>query len=360
MKVFVALLLILSIFVSFAVYKLTDQKSPLDVSSPSAVSPNPAKESNTLLSQKIFVFIPYWTFTDSLTGIEEYDQLIYFGVSADENGINTQDEGYTKLATFAKIAPTDKERILTIRMLNSTTNATVIKDSILQDKIIQEAVVVAQKYHFDGILLDFEMNALPLEKVIQRISTFYEKSGKAYQARALKFYVTAYGDNYYRIRPYDMKKIALYADGVIIMAYDFHKANGAAGPNFPLSGKDTYGYDFQQMIQDFTSEVDPAKLSITFGMYGYDWPIGEDGNAKGRGVSLSYNKIQQNFISACLYSECVLTRDTVSAEQRIYYTDQDSLKHMIWFEDQESVEKKKKFLRTKGISSFGFWAYSYF
>jgi spore germination protein YaaH len=50
----------------------------------------------------------------------------------------------------------------------------------------------------------------------------------------------------------------------------------------------------------------------------------------------------------------------VSAETVIHYTDDTGQKHIVWFEDMQSVNTKEQFLRKKGIGNFAFWANSYF
>ena len=82
----------------------------------------------------------------------------------------------------------------------------------------------------------------------------------------------------------------------MIMAYDFHKVKGNPGPNFPLNGKETYGYDLQKMTDDFLQFVPPEKLTIIFGLFGYDWVIDDKNNALQSGEALSYLQIKQKFL----------------------------------------------------------------
>lgn len=358
MKVLFALLLIGGIFVSFAIFRPTTQT--LNIQSPQAKQVKSTGEAQQQqVTSRSFIFVPYWTFQNSLENTQKFDQVIYFGVTADIKGIDTTDPGFAKVATFPRLVPPSAEKILAIRMLNSVTNADVIKDLEVQNNIIQQAGDLAVENNYDGVLLDFEMNAIPFQKVIDRITAFYERSATAYHKRSLKFYVTSYGDNYFRIRPYDLKKIGALSDGIYIMAYDFHKANGDPGPNFPLSGKNTYGYDFSSMIRDFTSEVDKEKLFVTFGLYGYDWTVDEKGKSVKKASSLSLAKIEQNFITQCIYTNCTMRKDLESGEQRVHYTDNNGISHIIWYENNASIEKKKAFLEKKGIVSYGYWAYSY-
>ena len=172
--------------------------------------------------------------------------------------------------------------------------------------------------------------------------------------------MTLYGDTFYRLRPFDVKSIANNVDEIMIMAYDFHKARGNPGPNFPLNGKEEYAYDMTQMVDDFQKYVPSKKLTIIFGLYGYDWAVDNQENAQGTGKPITDHELTQKFLSSCQFKNCSVDRDSTSGELEIHYTDNSGVKHIIWAEDMESVGTKKTYLKQRGISSFSFWAYSYF
>ena len=144
------------------------------------------------------------------------------------------------------------------------------------------------------------------------------------------------------------------------MAYDFHKAGGDPGPNFPLNGRQKYGYDFKNMIDDFERDVPKDKLSVVFGLFGYDWSVDEKMKSKDIAESLSLNNIKTKFIDNCSYKNCTTTRDKESSESNITYKDENNITHDVWYEDNVSVIEKQKYLLEKGIGSIGFWAYSFF
>lgn len=304
------------------------------------------------------VFVPYWTLNTSVNS--EYSSVIYFGVAGTIDGIDKNDAGYRNIDEFMENTQHVDQRMLTVRMINTSDNSQILKDKNAQRKIIQESVKIAQQYNFDGIVLDFEMNALPFDAVLERVNAFYSAFYTDVKSENLTFYITLYGDTYFRVRPYDVEKLSKLSDGVMIMAYDFHKAKGTPGPNFPLKGRAKYGYDFEKMIDDFLKDVPREKLTIIFGMYGYSWQVNEKGESVMQGVAMSLNKIEQDFLARCLYVDCKIEEDSISKEKKILYTDQDNKKNVLWFEDVKSIEEKKKYLRSKGINSISFWAHSYY
>lgn len=309
---------------------------------------------------KKMLFVPYWTIGSGKIDITDYDQLVYFGITANANGIDTGENGYKNMQSFINAIDNKKITLLGVRLLNADINTKILSDSALQDIIISQSITEAKKNNFNGIVLDFEISAIGFDELTAKISNFEKKYAQQVKQNNLHFYATAYGDTFNRLRPFDMKTIGDASDGIIIMAYDFHKANGNAGPNFPLHATADDGYDLTTMIEDFSQKIPFQKIIVTFGMYGYDWQIDDQKRSTGQAAALSTSKIHQKFLNKCLFINCKILPDTLSTETEITYTDTNNHNHIVWFEDLNSVEKKITFLKTKNIASFGYWAYSYF
>jgi spore germination protein YaaH len=304
------------------------------------------------------LFVPYWGLGDGEFG-DEFDHLIYFGVTPGTSGVNETDVGYKGLERFTQAAGR-KDAYLTLRMLDSKQNFAILENTALQNALISDTIATARAHDFEGIVLDLEVSALPFDSLIQQISSFNKQFYQAARKEKLYYAVSLYGDTFFRIRPFDVKSIAANSDEVMIMAYDFHKSRGNPGPNFPLSGKEKYGYDYHSLVEQFGKVVPKEKLTVIFGFFGYDWAVNKEKNMMTHGVPLSLNQIRERFITDCRFNACSLKRDTLSTEPSISYTDNEGLSHLVWFEDHESVAKKQEFLKNKGITSFSYWAHSYF
>lgn len=304
------------------------------------------------------IFVPYWTL-GRVPIAKEYTQVIYFGITPTLTGINTSDPGFTSLETFKEEAG-DREKFLTLRMLENSNNFKIIESKSIRSKVIKETLQLAKDEGFDGVLLDLEVSVIPFESVTKNIATFIEEFASAARKQNLKFTIAIYGDTYYRLRPFDVRTIGKNADMVMIMAYDFHKARSNPGPDFPLRGKEKYGYDFQTMISNFTKDVPSEKIAVIFGLFGYDWPVDESGKGTETATPLSYYEISEKFLKSCTEKDCVITRDPVSSETIITYTDAENKKHVVWFEDPVSVKQKEEYLKKRGINNISFWSHSYF
>lgn len=325
-----------------------------------AVSPtNIISPTNNKSIPRRSLFVPYWTMQNSAIPFSN-DTLIYFGISATTDGINTKDQGYMMLDTFILQASTDRKKLLTLRLLDSETNFILLENTSLGEKVISETVVLAKEKGFDGVILDLELSALPFDSLIKQISQFNKKFVQKAHAEDLSFATAIYGDVFYRIRPFDVKTLAKTADTIYIMAYDLHKAKGNPGPNFPLNGAEKYGYDFTTMLDNYLSVAPAEKISVIFGYFGYDWTVNEKNVAISTGKARTLMDIESHFITTCQFATCQYKRDPESAEIMIDYTTESGEKHIIWFEDTESARKKQEFLKSKGINNFSSWAHSYF
>ncbi len=337
------------------------KKEIKSVTKSSSISPSIIPSVDTQVrKEETYLFVPYWGFEKDIDDIQSFDEIFYFGIVPTIEGIDKKDNGYKKIPQFLSLTKNSSEKFLVIRMIDSKLNSQILENKESQKKIISESLEITKQYGFNGIVLDFEISALAFESVTKKITDFYTLFYSSSHESNLKEYITVYGDVFFRARPYDVKEIAKNSDKVVIMAYDFHKAKGNPGPNFPLSGRNKYGYDFQIMISDFVKVVPKEKLVVVFGLFGYDWIVNEKKEAVGQVDALSLVTIQNKFINQCQFKNCSVQKDAASSETKIEYTDNESRNHIVWFEDMDSVSKKKEFLKEKGIYSTALWAYSYF
>lgn len=340
----------------FFIQSLLPQRKQLSSKISLPVTPTASPRIQTPITQES-LFVPYWTLGTAQIP-SSHNTYIYFGVVPGDNGIDTKEPGFVHLSSFTGSIVSSAKTLLTVRMIDQSTTEKILSDKDLQQKVITDAITLAKQKQFSGIVLDLEYNAIAFESVVNSITNFSTIFADTVKAHDLSFYQTLYGDTFYRGRPYNVKKIADRSDGIFVMAYDFHKANGDPGPNFPLIDRGD-GYDFKQMTNDFLKYVPADKITVVFGLFGYDWTVDEKGQSQKQAESLSTNQILQKFVRQCSFKDCAVNKND-SFETNVIYKDENGLKHTVWFEDLTSVDRKKDFLQTKGVSSIGFWANGYF
>ncbi len=322
---------------------------------PSVIKPL-IKVKNNKIVHRSSIFIPYWALGQGNYVNSSYDAYYYFGVALNQNGVIKTEPGYTGLAQFT--CPKTKKCYLVIRMLDNEINKIILANTTMQEKVIEQTLDIADTYNFSGIALDLELSGMFNDEVTGQTNSFVQ----SYYTSAKKNYKTlsfiVYGDNYFRKRPFNIKSIGAHADEIVIMAYDFHKSYGEPGPNFPFQDKNKWGYDFQQMISDFSADIPSEKLTIIFGMYGYDWTLNEQGTPLKRGEAVTVSQI--NKILNSKPQTLNKSQNPISKEKRIEYIDYENFKHVIYYEDEESARVKQDYLEGHGIGSISFWAWGYF
>ncbi len=353
--------IILIIFVSvFLLFRVVREKVGHDLAQPvyqPTMPPSPTIVIDQLHTTRNSLFVPDWTL-NSIKG--NYDQYIYFSLTPSSAGITLTSLENKNIDAFLATVPQGKQTLLTLAMQNPDITSEILQQKALQQKVISQTVSLAKTKGFSGVVLDLEMSGIPFGSLIDEINNFTQAFDAYAKNNHLQFDITLYGDTFYRLRPFDVKTIAAHSDQVMIMAYDFHKARSNPGPNFPLYGQNIYGYDMTKMADDFLQAVPNQKLSVIFGLFGYDWPVNNQGKAIGQGQPLTDLQIQNKFLNGCPFKDCQIKRDPVSAETVIHYTDTNNQKHIVWFEDMQSIAAKEKYLRKRGIGNFAFWANSYF
>jgi len=310
------------------------------------------------------LFLPSWQLkTSEALKLSGYDRVLFFGLTPNQTGIS-QDTAYFFLSSLKNLS---LSKGLVIKMINDEINDLVLNNNDVQDNLINQTIALAKENQFSDIALDIELFSLfPTEKKIQ-INNFVNKFYARTKENDLKLSLILYGDTIYRKKIFDLEYLDKYTDEIFIMAYDFHKSGGEPGPNFPLRGKEKYGYDFQTMIEDYLSFIKADKITVIFGMYGYQWVVDEQKRPLKRATALTLNNIKDQFIKNCNWQDCVIKRDELSQETEINFINSRVVDgigrvdyHVIWFEDEQSVKAKTDYLNTKGIRSTAFWAYGYF
>jgi len=315
---------------------------------------------------KSSVFIPFWALPQSKDDVSSYDKLMYFGISVSEDGVEKNESGYIQLNTFQTVTKGYLgKKSLVMRMLDNEKNIKILNDEKIQNKIILEINNLVKENGFTELALDLELSGFFSEDIASKINVFVQKIYTLENRYYRHFSVIIYGDVFYRNRPFDIKSIGKYCDEIMVMAYDFSKPYGEPGPNFPFDrrslgegGSFDFSYDFKQMMEDYLSKVSLEKLSVIFGMYGYDWTLNNQGTPLKRAEAVTVDQV--NKILNSKIQNPNKSQISNSKEKRIEYVDEENQRHVIWYEDEESVRVKTDYLKEKGIGSIGYWAYGYF
>ncbi len=319
---------------------------------------------------QLHVFVPYWrlsgTFDPPSIPQSSLNTLMYFAVHTLEDGsIDQSDQGYAQIGTFmTRTQESQAHKVLTLSMHDESISSKILEDDTLHTILASNLSSLAIQHGFDGIVLDLEYAALPTQEVIRDISSLTQTLSNTARSHDLSFSIAIYGDTYYRSRPYDIGTLAPLVDYIYIMAYDFHKSYGQPGPNFPLSssgqGKASYPYSLENALTDFLQDSQPEQLIPTYGLYGYDWSVDDQNRPAKQAAAQTLNQIEAKYLPTCPETNCLITRDPVSTEMSITFTDSGNQKHTIWYEDLNSLKQKVQKSRSFSIRNSAIWAAGYF
>lgn len=303
------------------------------------------------------VFVPYWAdLSEPVTG---FDRLYYFGIVPTVDGVNRSEAGYIAIPSFISAAG-NTEKWLTLRMVERETNAEILSTAASWQKIVDDTLSIRNANGFTGVVLNLEVGLLALDLTEDDITAFTRFFSEQMAAADVPFAITAYGDSFFRKRPYNFEQLTPLADHIIIMTYDFHKSFGLPGPNFPLNGKEEYRYDLTEMIDDYLKYIPPEKITVVLGRYGYEWIVDDQNRPLKPATAITENQVESRHLPDCSQPNCSIKRDDTSSELTIRFDGDSGRTHVIWLDDETSTQEKIEYLNSRGIGDTGFWAYSFF
>ncbi len=219
-------------------------------------------------------FYTPWTANTSLPDLEKYGDKLntifpeWFFIDATTLRIQTRiDSAGLALMRLKnlRIMPMLSNFNSSLKKFDGNLLHKILADTIVRNKFIQQVVDTLSHYNFSGINVDFEELVEPAS---EPLTSFQKKLYESLHARGMTVTMDVAPKN----NDYDYKKLSDYNDYVILMAYD--QSNNESGPG-PLSA--------QKWIEDAldwtASKMDPDKIILGLGGFGYDWANGKQDSA---------------------------------------------------------------------------------
>ncbi len=134
----------------------------------------------------------------------------------------------------------------------------IARDANRRAKFIQSVINVLDKYHFQGVNIDFE--SLESNDAETYLTIFQNELYSKLHARGFIVSQDVNAQN----SDYNLPKLSEYNDYIFVMAYDLHNAESAPGDIAPQKW-------VENIIEEVSKQVPPAKLVLCIAGYGYDW-----------------------------------------------------------------------------------------
>jgi spore germination protein len=338
----------------------------------------------------IFGYLPYWSVskikflqTDKLTDIA------YFGLRLNADGTffsktdkNEPDPGYDywhndkDLADYIKYAQKNGVRVsLTVishddeisdKFLDCESCWVTLFESLKNEMKIHNVSDVNMNFEY----VDFQDKEKrdKYTKLIQYLNTELDKTyGSSY------FTVATFADSFVQERVTDVESLGKIADGLFIMAYDFHNVNSDnAGPGAPLSGKgDKWSYDLTTMTADYLRVVPPNKILLGIPYYGINYVV-ENTNAYAKRIPNDDDDLgedEKNKSQTQAYSDVMNTiselnphiywDDSAKTPYFTYKSPETGALRQVFYEDEKSIAAKFDLVDKNGLGGIGIWALGY-
>lgn len=328
---------------------------------------------------QVIGFTPYWLLGKTTTENQKLlTSTTYFGLEINEDGtlvqrVNDKEEepGWTKLRsdilnstlTQAKA----KQNELSILLHNSTESeiATLIENPEDHAKrLTSEAIPLMRDHGFTDLNLDIESFREASDEAQIKFTHFLQevKTQLTIQnAGTLTVELTpaALVKNHLS----DPIQIGNIADRVILMAYDYHyRGSFISGPVAPIGGgRDIREYDVEMSVQEALKKIPARKLILGIPLYGYEWEtISRHPGAPvipGSGKTASNTRVE-DLLPTCVHCEKAL--DPISQQPYIIEpATQDGYTNQIFYEDEESLQRKLILVQKYRLGGVAFWAMGY-
>lgn len=210
-----------------------------------------------------------------------------------------------------------------------------------RQNFINNLLDIMKKYNYKGVNIDIEgvysENRNHYTAFIKEI--YQELNPKGYIVSASVPAKTYDNPKNSWTGAYDYEALSKYLDQLILMAYDEHWSGGPPGAVASIG--------WVEKILSYTKTVVPGhKIYLGVAAYGYDWP--DNGkSAKAYGINGCYNV-------ASKYNAAVKW-DAVSKTPYFNYTDEDGVKHSVWFENAQSLGYKLDLAKKYDIGGIAIW-----
>ncbi|WP_274362816.1 glycosyl hydrolase family 18 protein [Paenibacillus thermotolerans] len=218
----------------------------------------------------------------------------------------------------------------------------ILVDTVLRQKVIDQLVTMAVKNGYSGINLDFE-NMFAADRGLY--SRFVKELTDALHAKGLKLIVsvmakTADCADCEWSGTIDYASLGQHADYVQIMTYEQHGAWGAPGP--------VAGADWVESVLKYATSLIPAgKILIGLPAYGYDWNV-----TTGTGHKPVAWKYMPKLLAAV---NAVPKWDAASQSPYFSYTAGDGAEHTVWYENAKSIAAKTALVNKYAIAGAAAW-----
>lgn len=219
----------------------------------------------------------------------------------------------------------------------------VMTDKEAKNRFIKQLISLSKENGYSGVNIDFEA-INPIDR--SNYSNLIKAVSSALHKEKVKTMVSVPAKSSDDKKndwtwPYDYKQIGKYADYVQVMTYDEH---GSWGDSGSIASRDWLQDTLDYSIKNIKSK----KILMGIPAYGYDWNLDDSAQNK---------LVQWDYIQELLKKHKVKpTYDKVTASVFFTYNDNQKQKHVVWYENVSTIEKKTKLVKKYKLGGVSVYA----
>ena len=317
----------------------------------------------------VFGYHPYWL-SDSWRDYDFslIDKLFFFEIEAGGSGTMTAQHGWPERweALRQQAQATSTPIVPTVTLFDRADFIQLFTSPEQRQIFLENALAIASVDEADGLHLDVEVHQSVPAEARQGFTQFVQTLSKRLKAQNPDALLSLFAPAFDREDVFDEAALASAADYLVVQGYDLHwRGSEQAGPVAPLRG--WQGNNWQTILDRYLQMGVPrSKIVMSVPFYGYEWPTvsGELGaRTRGRGHTISYAPVETSQLSSQtsareLAAQHGLQRDPASNSP--YYAYQDSTGwHQGWFEDEESLSAKYRFVQENNLAGLAIFPLGY-
>ncbi len=269
-----------------------------------------------------------------------------YGFDGEGNLIETPDEEVIAIAQSYGVKPIMLLAAMDEQGQFSLENGRVVfGNTLLQEKLIAEILVVMQQKGYVGLDIDMEFIPADLKEdyinFIENVTRQLNQYGYFVNVDlAPKVSATQQGLRY---ESQDYSRIGQIADRVLLMTYEWGYTYGPPMAVAPLPS-------VKRVLDYGVSEIEKEKIFMGIPNYGYDWPLPYE-----RGVTAARTIGNEEAIRLAANYNTEILFDENAMAPYFYYTDEQGIEHVVWFEDARSIQAKVQLGFSYPLRGLGYW-----
>ena len=275
-----------------------------------------------------------------------YLSIFSYGFTADGGLISIDDQEVINIALDYGVAP-----LMVLAPMDEAGNfsnqraSELLNNPEAQEVLIQNVLGALYEKGYQGVDLDFEfIFAEDKEEYVNFINNLRKRlNAEGYIVNtdlAPKVSADQLGLLY---EGQDYGAIGAASNYVLLMTYEWGYTYGPPMAVSPIQ-------NVRRVLEYGITEIEPYKIFMGVNNYGYDWPL-----PFVQGVTAASTIGNVAAVDLARERRVNIQYDEVSQAPFFYYTADDGVEHVVWFEDARSMDARLRLISEYDLNGAGYW-----